>query len=380
MTAHVTETLLPFESPFVKNLCPRKPPAPEAKVYQKAEDISILYIMLMHREAEQSIRIIKALQDGDRSQFVVHVDGKVDIPPQLASYAAKSTNVFLMTEGRVNVTWGAFSVVQATLNAMSYGFYLGLKFDRIINLSGTTYPLATPAEIRGALSKYGVEDQLMHVSPKPNVPFAKAWHYFVECDNRLHRIARFGLPHGLPLRTGSQWFVISRNFAEYLLTDEELVMPYMAYARHIIIADENFFATMLLSSPYCHRHVNSNFLHVKFDKWEDEKEHVDESKCLQPDPRFCGRSPLRVTKHDVAAIMANPTHLFARKFEGPGSAEAMDEIDRILATRRTESEAVDASSMPRTEDVVVDVIGHEEMIGLDANALQAPVVAATGLW
>eukprot|EP00952_Eustigmatos_sp_NYUAD-ZCMA_P001101 4834-Eustigmatos_ZCMA.PRE.1 len=53
-----------------------------------------------------------------------------------------------MTEGRVNVTWGAFSVVQATLNAMGYAFFLDLSFHRVINLSGTTYSLATPQRIR----------------------------------------------------------------------------------------------------------------------------------------------------------------------------------------------------------------------------------------
>lgn len=259
ITAHVTETLLPFEGKFVENKCPLEPAARD-KVYPDPEELRLLYVLLVHRDASQTMRLIRSLQDGDRSHFVVHVDGKVPIPIELEAYANKSTNVFVMREGRVNVTWGGFSVVQATLNAMSYGFFLGLKFDRIINLSGTTYPLATPREIRAMLSRFATDDELMYVDRRPNVPSPKAWHYFVECDNRLHRIARLGLPYGLPLRTGSQWFIISRRFGEYLLQDEDLVTPYMAYARHIIVADENFFATILLNSPFCHHHVNANFL------------------------------------------------------------------------------------------------------------------------
>lgn len=76
ITAHVTETLLPFESPFVKNMCPPNKVAQDL-VYPDPEDIRILYVMLMHNNANQTIRIIKSLQDGDRSHFVVHVDGKV---------------------------------------------------------------------------------------------------------------------------------------------------------------------------------------------------------------------------------------------------------------------------------------------------------------
>ena len=73
-------------------------------------------------------------------------------------------------------------------------------------------------------------------------------------------------------------------------------------------------------------------------RWEDEKDESEreESKCLQPDPRFCGRSPLGVRREDVAGILENTTALFARKFEGPHGREAMDEIDRHLA-RQTQS-------------------------------------------
>jgi hypothetical protein len=115
------------------------------------------------------------------------------------------------------------------------------------------------------------------------IALTQAWHYFVECDNRLHRIARLYPPRNIHLRIGSQWFVISRTFAEYLLSDEEFVPKYSAYARHIIVADENFFATVLKNTPFCHNHVNHNHLFVRFDKWEDEKPESDMTKCLQPE-------------------------------------------------------------------------------------------------
>jgi hypothetical protein len=127
-------------------------------------------------------------------------------------------------------------------------------------------------------------------------------------------------------------------------------------------------------------------LEVTFDVWEDEKEEGerDQSKCLQPDPRICGRSPVLVGMEKVeellpvaggggggsvdgggggnsttrnatmttAAVAADgkdgqqgngkgegvvlSSNLFARKFDSEKSAEVLDEIDRRLALARQE--------------------------------------------
>ena len=358
LSGHLTETLLPFESPFVQNQCPQEPPLElmEEPRYKAPSELRLLYLVLAHKDFEQVERLIRALQegedgegqerkDGPMSHFVVHVDGKVPLPAALLDYAAMTPNVHVMAaEGRVNVSWGGFSVVQATLNAMAYGFHLGLPFDRVINLSGATYPVATPAAIRRTLAQHPLHEQLMIIDPTPTVPLPRVWHYFVECDNAMHRVARFVLPRGLPLRTGSQWFIVSRAFAHYLLTDEALVAPYTAYAQHVLIPDESFFATVLKASPWCHFHANTNYLHLTFDVWEDEKGDArDRAKCLQPDPSFCGRSPKLVDAEEVPALFngttGGSTALFARKFESHASEAALVAIDAQLARMRAEEGA-----------------------------------------
>lgn len=375
VSGHLTETLLPFESPFVQNQCPQDPPRElmeEGAPLKAPADLRLLYLILAHQDFEQVVRLIRALQDEDitdgeaaaaaaagaatakagepKSHFVVHVDGKVPLLPAaraLLDYAALTPNVHVMTaEGRVNVSWGGFSVVQATLNAMAYGFHLGLPFDRVINLSGATYPVATPAAIRRTLARHALHEQLLFIDPTPTVPLPRVWHYFVECDNAMHRVARFVLPRGVPLRTGSQWFILSRAFAHYLLTDEALVAPYTAYAQHVLIPDESFFATVLKASPWCHFHANTNYLHLTFDVWEDEKGDArDRAKCLQPDPSFCGRSPKLVDAAEVPALFNSSanTVLFARKFESSASAAALAAIDARLAQMRAEEEAAAVS-------------------------------------
>ena len=39
---------------------------------------------------------------------------------------------------------------------------------------------------------------------------------------------------------GSQWMVITPEFANYLLSDRQFAAQYRAYGRYTMVADENF--------------------------------------------------------------------------------------------------------------------------------------------
>jgi hypothetical protein len=172
VTAHLTETLLPFESPFLEDLCARTV-GPSPVAFIPPEHLHILYVVLAHHNGAQLVRLMEALQDPGHVHFVVHVDGKFPIPPEATEYAARHPNVFVMETGRVNVTWAGFSIVEATLNAMAYALKLELPFHRVINLSGAHYPVATPLRIRQVLASASVTHEFMSIDPKPNVPAPK---------------------------------------------------------------------------------------------------------------------------------------------------------------------------------------------------------------
>eukprot|EP00975_Prorocentrum_lima_P011603 2469244-Prorocentrum_lima.AAC.1 len=114
----------------------------------------------------------------------------------------------------------------------------------------------------------------------------------------------------------SQWFTLSREFAHYVLTDASLAKPYAEYARHIVIADENFFSTVLLNSPFCQSVVLKNHHHIQFDEWESQKRQPDPKKCLQPGNATCGRSPTLMSVDYLPILdLASRQELFARKFD-----------------------------------------------------------------
>lgn len=109
--------------------------------------MQINYIILTHKSPTQLERLISRLDDED-VKFFVHIDAKANIEP--FKYLQKENVVFL--NDRVDVIWGDYSIVQATLNAMqcvvehSNGGYT-------ILLSGQDYPIKSKTAIKEYLSK-----------------------------------------------------------------------------------------------------------------------------------------------------------------------------------------------------------------------------------
>jgi Core-2/I-Branching enzyme len=298
--------------------------------------LKLLYVILTHDNPNATIRLIEALyEEGFAHQFVVHVDAKYDsTQATLVQYAKTRTDAHIVPDPyRVAVNWGGFSMVNATLQAIRYTFALdtydtdpnqgprrALMFHKLIHLSSSTYPIASNLEIRHKLSSYPLDANFLHVIMQPIHPKLDVWHYFVECDDAIHRV--YQLPHlrrethNINLYTSSQWFIISRQFAHYLAVAEpgSMVDQFLRYIEHVVVADETFFGTVLRHTKFCHAHHNQNFVHLQFDRWENTIpiEQRDLRKCPMPNPDHCGRSPTTMTL-DYADIMELSADLFARK-------------------------------------------------------------------
>jgi hypothetical protein len=164
---------------------------------------------------------------------------------------------------RVRVNWGAFSMVNATLQALKYAFALDphythtpLQFHKVVHIASTSYPLKSNIEIRRRLASYPLNTNFFDLVFKPTNPGEGSWHYFVECDDAVHRIYRltplvstdFETENtGVDLYTSSQWFISSRDYAHYLAEARPgtFVHKYLQYMEHVVVADEHFFGTVL---------------------------------------------------------------------------------------------------------------------------------------
>jgi hypothetical protein len=304
-----------------------QPPRNESIYLEDPNDLRILYAILTHDHPQATIRLIETLYE-DGHLFVIHVDGKEasdDTQKQLVDYASTHDHVHVLDQ-RVRANWGGFSMVNATLQILQYAFALDdsgrepLFFHKFFHVASTSYPLASNTEIRRKIASYPLDANFVHVILKPNRPQPSVWHYFVECDDSLHRIYRLpplqNATAGIELYTSSQWFIISREFAQYIAEANPgtFVQQYLEYVQHVVVADETFFGTVLRHTEFCTKHHNRNFLHLQFDRWESDlpAERRDERKCMMLDPDHCGRSPTTMTI-DYADILELGDDLFARK-------------------------------------------------------------------
>lgn len=330
-----------------------QPPRNETEYLDDPDDLRLLYAILTHDDANSTIRLIEALYEPGHL-FIVHVDGKEKsdlVHDAIKSYSTDRDYVHVLDHPhRVRVNWGGFSMVNATMQTLRYAFGLDgssnlagpLTFHRFVHMAATSYPIASNTEIRRRLASYPLDANMVHVVFKPTRPAPSAWNYFVECDDALQRIYRL-TPlaednYGIDVYTSSQWFIISREFAEYIAAAKPgtLVRDFLDYVTHAVVADESFFGTVLRHSSFCTKHHNDNFLHLQFDRWENElgSDVRDERKCVMPDPDHCGRSPTTMTLDYLPALELSGS-LFARKFISSIDSQIKDVLDIRRAKEET---------------------------------------------
>jgi hypothetical protein len=340
------EEALPFAETKFRNECPEpvwdwenlpdnvhigqvqnrtyQPSPDEAEYITSPDDLRLCYGILTHEDATATIRLMEVLYEEGHA-FVVHVDGKKSSDETynaLVEYAASRNHVHILgNDRRVRVNWGGFTMVNATLQILQYAFAVDdpkrqpLDFHKFVHLAASSYPLASNHEIRHKLASFPLDANFFHVIMKPTRPGQHVWHYFVECDDALHRIYRLNplenATAGVELYTSSQWFIASREFAHYLAQAEpgSFVHDYLEYTKHVVVADETFFGTVLRNTAFCTKHHNRNFLHLQFDRWESDlpAEHRDERKCMMADPNHCGRSPTTMTVDYVSSRASKRT-------------------------------------------------------------------------
>ena len=150
------------------------------------DQLQLLYVILTHDDPQSTIRLVQTLSEPNDSvqqqpHFVIHVDGKPASDETfaiLSTFAKHQSHVHVVPgQHRVRVTWGGFGLVQATLVMLKYAFgllsssssssFTALNFDKVIHLSGSTYPIASNREIRHVLSHYPLDSNFLHIPPKP---------------------------------------------------------------------------------------------------------------------------------------------------------------------------------------------------------------------
>lgn len=287
--------------------------------------MKIVHLINAHKNLPQLERLVARLSH-DNAVFFIHLDRKVaDAEVAGVTAATARYNVHFVTE-RVAVGWGGFSQVEAILNGLREVLQSGIEFDYLNFLSGQDYPLQCNdsllqflEESRGSefmeyceLSRYGFGTELYryekyHLTEK----------ILVSCTLRRW-IERF-LNRALPVRTaplgyqvyaGSSWWTITAHCARYIRDFLERNSEYARFFATTRSADEMFFQTIVMNSPFREQVLNRNLHYL------DWSEH--------------GRSPKSLTGEDFLPMLASG-RFFARKFDMETDATVLDMLDDHLA-------------------------------------------------
>lgn len=109
--------------------------------------MKLAFLIQCHKNAEQINQLIQALSHPDIDLYI-HVDRKSRIIQQINIF--KSNVIILPDEERVDVRWGTFSQVEATLNLLKHSYKK--KYDYYWLISGQDFPLISAKSIITKLS------------------------------------------------------------------------------------------------------------------------------------------------------------------------------------------------------------------------------------
>lgn len=276
--------------------------------------MKIAHLILTHANPNQLERLIESLAH-PHADFYIHVDLKANIEPFLP---LANEHVFFV-KNRIKVYWGAYSIVQATVNSFYEILASNEKYDYVNLLSGQDYPLKSVESIHDFFvhhqGKAFMDALLIESEWKEALPRLRKYHfanYHFTGRYVLERTLNFftpprKMPNKLVPVGRSQWFTLSLQHIKYIV---EYLQKYPKVQQFFELtwgADEIIFQTILYNSPYKQDIVNDGLRYID---WSEGN-----------------ASPKIFTLKDLPALQQSGK-LFARKFTLKDSSELLDALDK----------------------------------------------------
>lgn len=274
-----------------------------------------------HKDLEQLNGLIDQLCDDD---FVIYVnlDRKSPIDPARVHPAAH------LVKRRIDVHWGDFSQVEATLHSLREITAAVPAFDKVVFLSAQDFPLLPNDRLKQELASLA-DRELLETMPigQGGWPVASRYEYFhrhggsalerLACAlaNRVLRLFKSTrrLPVGLSPYGGSSWWALSRPCLLELLGRLERDPAISRFFRTVLCPDEMFFQTLVMSSRFRDRVLRRNFRYI-------------------PWPEHSSSHPKVLDESDFEHIRASQAH-FCRKLDSSISAGVLPRLIRLKQSR-----------------------------------------------
>jgi hypothetical protein len=264
--------------------------------------MKIAHLILAHNQPQQLEHLIKRLTYADDAVYI-HLDKKTDNAPFL--YLQNLKNTFFIKE-RASVKWGAYSLVEATLNGFNEIINSGIDYDFVNLLSGCDYPLQNPQQVHQFLGNSAFK-AFMNFAPvytewQEAIPRIEQYHLTNYTFPGSHTVQKLlntimpkrKMPKNLVPVGRSQWFTADIECVKYMVNYIAQNYKFRQFVKFTWGADEFVFQTILYNSPYRVHMANNNLRYIDWSAG--------------------GASPKTFTADDIEKLLKSDA-LYARKFD-----------------------------------------------------------------
>eukprot|EP01025_Chloroclados_australasicus_P012068 TRINITY_DN1549_c0_g1_i8.p1 TRINITY_DN1549_c0_g1~~TRINITY_DN1549_c0_g1_i8.p1 ORF type:complete len:468 (-),score=17.01 TRINITY_DN1549_c0_g1_i8:377-1687(-) len=234
------------------------------------------------------------------------------------------------------------TMVDVEISGMAYLLNLSKDWEYVVGLSSSHYPLYPQSYIRGVLGMLPKHASMFKYYQAPCMK-GTGNSVLVDGGETSQSTKRSGnLDVKRPLNpdysyyVGSQWHVLSRKFAEYLvLSPDGLARRVLLYFANVAKPDEYYFQTVACSSKEHRKYVLNYTFHYddrnKLLQDPDNKQHLENrmqriGSALAPNHQSAGGRT-----HDAERFHAQETKKITNSFQQPAK-EAKNHVLRISTT------------------------------------------------
>ncbi|XP_078531988.1 beta-1,3-galactosyl-O-glycosyl-glycoprotein beta-1,6-N-acetylglucosaminyltransferase [Lissotriton helveticus] len=204
----------------------------------------IAYSIVVHHKIDMFEKLLRSIY-APQNYYCIHVDKKApeSFLAAIKGIASCFENVFLSSQME-SVVYATWFRVQADINCMKDLHRTSAKWKYLINLCGMDFPIKTNLEMVEKLKALKGENSL----ESERMPSNKEWrwrkhHEIIDGSIRSTGAEKEAPPFEIAILSGSAYFVLSRQFVEYVLEDEK-ILKFIEWAKDTYSPDEYLWASI----------------------------------------------------------------------------------------------------------------------------------------
>ncbi|XP_044513164.1 beta-1,3-galactosyl-O-glycosyl-glycoprotein beta-1,6-N-acetylglucosaminyltransferase [Gracilinanus agilis] len=288
---------------------------------KEEEEFPIAYSVVAYHKIEMLERLLRTIYM-PQNYYCIHIDKK---SPESFLAAVKGiascfNNVFIASQLE-NVVYASWSRVQADLNCMSDLSRQSSKWKYLINLCGMDFPIKTNLEMVRKL-KTLMDGNSLETEKMPSHKEVRWKNRYEVIEGKLKNTGKNKSrpPIESPIFSGSAYFVVSRKYVEYVLTNEK-ILKFIEWAKDTYSPDEYLWATIQRIPEVPGSLSSSNKYDIsdmqsvaRFVKWQYLEGDIFKGAPYPPCNGIHVRSVCIFGVGDLKWMLQQP-HFFANKFD-----------------------------------------------------------------